>query len=213
MDRVVPFYQWLGVPTDDPARLVSALRIAITANRQAFAADQSQVPNLWAAVEAALDEAGDTPASKDLQAWIEDIFVYDEHDLKQTQPWFTLLGLTFRNDDRWRHLILPEAVKAMALERLITVFSRDEIHAVADAIDAQPMSAWDVEIYSLHGFDEDENDPYHWVLEIATKRSIINFLAWLRAELSEVEAASFQKSATNLARTIEATKHYQAFDW
>lgn len=213
MDRVVPFFQWLGVPTNEPAPLVTALRAAITANRQAFAADQSRVPNLWGAIEAALIETTDTPSPTDLQAWIEKNFVYDAHDLRQIQPWFTLLGLTFRIDRRWSQLILPEPIKTATREQLAKVFSRDEIHAVADTVDAEPLSAWDVEMYSLHGFDEDENDPYNWVLEVATKRSISEFLEWLRPQLSAAQTDAFQQSVITLAGTIEATSHYQTFEW
>lgn len=213
MDRIVPFYQWLGVPTEEPSPLVSALRAAIIANRRAFAADQSRVPNLWRAVETAFIEVDGTPALTDLQAWIEEVFVYDDQDLRQTQPWFMLLGLTFRNDDRWRQLILPEPIKTATQERLSTVFSRDEIHALADTVDAEPLSAWDVEMYSLHGFDEDENDPYNWVLEVATKHRVQKFLAWLRPQLSETQSHIFRQSVLTLANTIEATQHYKSFEW
>ena len=118
-----------------------------------------------------------------------------------------MLVLSRNSDDRWNALGLPPRIARGVRERVDRLCDYRELHELADALEAEPLSNWDLEIYTIHGFG-DNNDPYDWVLETVEKRRFVEFLKWLSTVLSVSERQTLVESANSLRVHIENTKHY-----
>jgi len=207
LDVVIPFYSPMGVPAPEPARFVQVLRECIVDNRKEFHHSPDRIPDLDSRIDDKLRHSfgGETAHAYDW--WVQYIFVSSAEDFEAFSDWYMVLALSARNESRWDVLALPKILSREARVRIDSVLDRNDLHQIADQVEAHPLSPWDLEMYTLHGFDEDENDPYNWVLETVKKRRFIQYMSWLVKRLSQEEVAGLWESAEALRKQIETTAH------
>lgn len=211
LDVVVPFYAPLGLQIVESNVLLQVLRETILSNRRAFEVDQSHIPDLKGAVLNTLRHHLGHDAASTFEDWVNNVFVWTGQDFALLSKWYMLLALARTDSQRWNALGLPPALTKESHIRLEEVFDRSKLHALADQIEECPLSDWDLEMYALHGFDDDENDPYNWVLETVKKRRFVGYLDWLVASLSDEQRHRFVDNANVLKVQIETTRNFPPF--
>lgn len=204
LDVVSPFYRYMGLELGQPDAFQKVLRDVIVSNRRLFEADQSQIPDLKRAVLETLENRLGTAAAGELRHWVEDILVYTGQEFAHLSQWHLLLGLARTSHERWAALGFPGHLSEKARQEMDKVFDFDELDELADQVDECPLSDWDLEMYALHGFDDDDNDPYNWVMEAVTRIRFEAFLKWLIASLSEQEQRQLVRNANTLRSQIES---------
>jgi len=203
LDKVVPFYQPMGVPTLEPKRFVQVLRGCIIDNRREFERNPNRVPEIDKRIQGSLARTFDVPTAQAYDRWQKYFFVYSAQDFEAFSDWYMVLALSRNSGSRWNALGLPETLSEEARMRFEQVVDRTELHQIADQLEACPLSAWDLEIYTLHGFDDDDNDPYNWVLETIKKRRFVVYLIWLVKRLNNEERMVFSAQAEQAKHRIE----------
>lgn len=211
LDVVAPFYASLGLQVTDTKTWLKLLRDTILSNRRAFEVDQSRIPDLKGSLLSALKHRLGPEAASRLNHWIENVFVFSGEDFSRLSRWYMLLALSRTNPQRWGALGLPHGFSEEARTRLEEVFDRTRLHALADQIDKRPLSDWDLEMFSIHRFDDDDNDPYNWILETVKKRRFVSFLEWLVKSLSDEQLQRLADSANRLKMEIETTQGFPNF--
>lgn len=211
LDVVVPFYAHLGLQIVESKSFLQALRETILSNRRTFEGDQSHIPDLKGAILNTLTHHFGHETASTFEDWVNNVFVYTGQDFAPLSKWYMLLALARTDSQRWNALGLPPTLAKEAHTRLDEVLNRSELHALADQIEKRPLSNWDLEMYALHGFDDDENDPYNWVLETVKKRRFGGYLGWLVASLSDEQRSRFVDNANTLRMQTETTRNFPPF--
>jgi len=212
LDVVRPFYSHLGVPAPEPSTFIQTLRDSILDNRQAFLRDPSRIPNIHKKIMEALAHRFGTSTATEYDRWVRHTFVHSAADFEPFSNWYMVLALSRNIPDRWGALGLPKSISSKARLELDGILDRTPMHHLADEIGMKPLSPWDLEIYTLHGFDDDERNPYHWILETVKKRRFVGYLGRVAEQLSEDERRSFWDNADEVRRSIETTSHSSALE-
>jgi len=207
LDVIKPFYSHMGIKVENADEFRDILRQVILENRKEFEADPSRIPNLQMRMLSALSSHYSEGAAHFFKHWVYQEFVYTGKDLKPLNQWNMLLSLARLNKQRWQSLELPANLTDEAHAKLEQVWDRTELHTRADQIEAQPLSLWDMEMYSLHGFDEADNAPYNWVLEAVGKRIFNKYLRWLVENLTDDQRQQLVHRANCLRLQIETTRN------
>jgi hypothetical protein len=70
-------------------------------------------------------------------------------------------------------------------------------------------------MYVIHGFNDNDDDagmsPFMWVSETIEKRRFLNYLRWLRDQLSENERELFFSSGNALRLKLPTTQNMPSF--
>ena len=218
LDRVFPF-MWLMGPLDvndwqaDGLEFQQRLRQAILVNRKAFVETPDRLPDLRAHVHAALaeplfsdardvssDVARGVTADR-LEAWLARDFVHSAADLPD-DAWNTVLVLSYRDPDRWARLAIPARRQAAIKEAVPVAFDRKSLHKLTDEMEAIPLSAWDLEMVTLHNLYEEGRDPWDWIGQTITKRRGRALVKLMFEGLSEDERLRLYESAKALSHVI-----------
>lgn len=202
LDVVKPFYSYMGLAIDDPDQFAKILRAVIIANRQAFETSPEKVPDLKKRVQEKLTAAFDTDKAQQLDIWFNDYFVWFAQDSSDYEWWGAILMQSANISERWLLLGIPERITEVARQKLFNqVMSNadSEINALADRVDELPKSKWDIEMYALHQFDDDDNDPFFiGVMPVVEYRRIKKYVKWLVESLTPAELELFLENANQL---------------
>jgi hypothetical protein len=202
LDRVRPFYGPMGVPVADPDIFGALVRDVISANRDAFALEPAIVPDLRGRLLDATTRRFGPEVANSFATWVAHGFVYAPRDMLPADNWWQVLLLARRRDDRWNRLSLPPHLAAKARTRLIEARDRHSLNALDDRVSAKPLSAWDVEMYALHGYDTGDNDPFHRINLTVLKRAMLAYLRWLAAAMAQQERAALTAGAERLREEL-----------
>lgn len=213
LDVIVPFYAHLGLKIANPSLFLQLLRETILSNRRAFEANPSQIPNIQGTILQSLETSFGSEFSRMFEYWVQNVFVFTGQDFSPLSKWYILLALARTDRQRWISLGLPQGISEESRSKLEDIFDHNELHALADQIDKHPLSDWDIEMYSIHGFDDDENEPYTWVLETVKKRRFSSYLDWLVASLNDDQRRQLVDNANALKSQIETTRHFPIFQY
>lgn len=206
LDVVQPFYEALGVPTDDPAEFARVLRDAILENRRVFEEEPSVIPDLKVRVCVMLSVHFPPPTADAFAHWVENVFAYRAEDVAWFSTWWYVLALSRNRPERWAALGLPASLSEEACARLDKAVDRTELHALADEVEGRPLSEWDTEMYAIHGLYQEGRDPYELTLETIRKRRFLAYLAWLSSALPDADRRAFVERTNALKGTIETVR-------
>lgn len=212
LDRVVPYFTSMGLtPSQEHAQAIKeCVRQAIEANRRQFIVDPGSVPELKANVTEAFDRRFGSSGRVALFRWLAEDFIHTTADRAPVFDWHLLLSLACRDPSRWSALSLPVTVNEHARLYLIKAVDTSDIEAIEDSLEGLPLSAWDVQMYLIHGFDDEDDDsgmcPFMWVRETVQNHRFRQYLGWLRARLSATEQHAFVSAGRTLKSQIASTQ-------
>jgi hypothetical protein len=208
LDRIVPYYSAMGLaPTQEHGEAIKeCVREAISANRAAFFAGAPAVPDLAEHVRVAFEHRFGSPGWAALLRWYENDFVHTAADLDK-EDWRLLFKLSRRDDARWASLELPARLSAIARNAFIEAADYEDIAQIEDRLLDQRRSGWDVQMYLIHGFDEDDDSgmrPFSWVRETVLKHRFQGYMRWLGAQLSLSERQALWSAGNALKPKISS---------
>jgi len=205
LDVVIPFYNHLGLDINNSKEFLNLLRTDILANREEYIKNTQTIPDLKKRNLKSLNHFYGGIFAKKLEDWFQDSFVWHPSDSGIYGYWKMLLSISRNDNKRWYQLDLPKNIVKQARSKFESdVIDKTELHALADEIDEMPHTRWDIEMFSLHGFDDYDNDPYNAVLFIIGYRKIKTYLKWLVSSLNDKEVKQFVDSANHLQESISA---------
>lgn len=213
LDRVLPYFTAMGwtISHDSAQPVKECIRQAIEANRRQFAADQHTVPDLAAHVTAAFERRFGTPGRLALFRWVAEDFIHSAADRAPFVGWHILLSVACRDPSRWSALGLPASISEQSRRYLIEAIDTSDIEKIEDALENVPLSAWDAQMYLIHGFDDEDDDagmcPFMWVRETVQNHRLRTYIRWLRGQLSERDRQAFFFAAIALKEKIAATQN------
>jgi hypothetical protein len=210
LDVVSPFYEYLGLNIDNVEEFKTSLRKDIIENREEYVKNPNIIPDLKKRNMKNLNLIDGNSLGIMLENWFQNSFVWNPADLGIYGKWKILFSISIRMDERWKSLDLPKTISEQARKKYEKdVTDKTELHALADQIDEQPHTKWDIEMYSLHGFDDYNNDPYNSVLFIIGYKRIKAYLNWLVSVFNDIELKQFLKAANHLQASIPALKPFE----
>lgn len=212
LDVVLPFYGLLGIEITEASEWQQLLRATILSNRRKFEKNPGRIPDLREAILKAIRTQYGRESVRLFEDWVENVFLFVGQDFVALNKWYMLLALSRRNRQRWEALSFPQELTKEAQQRMEDVLNRDQLHRLADQIEEVPLSDWDLEMYALHGFDDDDNDPYNWVLETVKKRRFLEYMRWLVSSMDENQRQQLAASASVLRMKIETTRRFPPFE-
>lgn len=206
LDRTRPFHDVMSVPIPRSHDLVSLLREAISANRDAFAREPSYFPDLARLVLAMLDQTVGGAFASEFERWVERGHVLAPRDMLPGMTWFDVLGYCRRHDDRWAQLGFPAGVSAEARARLGDNGEGKAADLLDDEVRARVLSAWDTEMYILHDLFVENADPWNTINIVIEKRRIVRYVRWLAGSLSGEERAALLVSVRAMQASFSFMK-------
>jgi hypothetical protein len=135
--------------------------------------------------------------------WGRTIFTYSRSEYPTLTRWCDVLNAVVGAEARWRALRLPTDVNDEARHRFADVDAgaRD---AVAEPDRERLLTDWDVCLYALRGFDDDDrgdeaNRPWRWVRDTVRTARRLEYWRWLLSRLGAEPQRVLQTAASALA--------------
>lgn len=161
MDVIVPFYEEMGLILKNKRNFVPVLRDLILTNRKQYEADQGVVPPIAEKVLAALQSTFGESDAQTFFRWATNIFFQVHADNPQWSAWEILMSEWVYN-----HSVVLSRLSENRAENPVDRYG--EINDIADVeskiavVRQKPLSVWDMEMYAIHGFSNDDelNDPF-----------------------------------------------------
>jgi hypothetical protein len=135
--------------------------------------------------------------------WGRTIFTYTRSEHPTLKRWCDVLNAVVGDEARWRALRLPSDVSDEARRRFASVDAA-AADSMADPDREQPLSDWDVCLYALRGFDDDDrgddaNRPTRWVEDTIRTARRLEYWRWLLGRLSGERQRALQSAASGFA--------------
>jgi hypothetical protein len=217
LDKIVPYYILMNLTRSQASAeaIKDCVREAILENRKEFIANPTVVPKLEVHLRTALDKTFGHAGTSAFFRWYKDDFVDWGGDFPHFLSWYMLLGLSRNNPVRWSALGLPSAVSDQACLLFCKANDITDIEKIEEYLEKLPLSEWDAHMYVIHGFNDDDDSlgksPFMWVRETVEKHRFLEYLRWLKDQLSENERQQFFVSGNTLRTQISTFKNSKAF--
>ena len=217
LDRIVPYYTLMGLtPSQESQEAVKlCVREAILENRKDFLANPNRVPDLESHLISTFDLRFGSRATTALFLWYKEDFVHEATDFPPCFIWQLLLNLASRDPTRWLALNLPSSISEKAQKLFNETRDTTDLDKIEEQLEKKRLSEWDTQMYVIHGFNDNDDDagmsPFMWVSETIEKRRFLNYLRWLRDQLSENERELFFSSGNALRLKLPTTQNMPSF--
>lgn len=168
MDIMVPLYEAMGLQLKEKEKFISLLRRLIIDNRKIYEANPSIIPPLADRVMEMLKCSFSEAEAKNLYHWAVSVFTQVHAEQPQWSAWEMLFHTWAYNTQQQAKLL------ELPLERRNQIFSdyRDALNLKAvkqqiAELKSHQLSIWDMEIYSIHQFNNDDEiaDPFNTVTQ------------------------------------------------
>lgn len=194
LDRVKPFFPDLGLGFVPMETVQKVLRQWLHRYLAAEASGNPRPPvaELMLALAA---ELGEDDAERFGRQAQDAYFLADDAPLNRWRRWMTRWS---RRPDLWQELRLPAERSEALRQACLRATSEETVLAAADALQAQPLSDWDLGVFAALGFDDDENDPLTSVTLTINRLNFRRFWQELHRVLNEREKQVLLENARRL---------------
>lgn len=136
--------------------------------------------------------------------WGRTIFTYKRSEYPTLRRWCDVLYAVAGDEARWRALRLPPDVSDEARRRFAAAVGPAADGSAADHVGDEPLSDWDVCLYALRGFDDedlgkDPNGPSRWVGDTVQTARRLEYWSWLLSRLSAERQHELLTAASEFA--------------
>jgi hypothetical protein len=205
LDGIIPLYGDFGLYPQARNAFVAVLRDSILANRRQY--EQPRPPTEGPAAMTPLPELfigklaagwGQAEAAK-FQNWARQVFLGDHAEQPDWSAWEIVFSQWAYGNQHTVHGLAPER-REILLEGFRKMVSSPDADAKIRQLKTQPLSAWDLDMYSRHGFDNFDEfaDPYSavgWMIRI---RKLQEFVGRAVGFLSETEKTQLREEGQRL---------------
>jgi hypothetical protein len=155
MDVVRPFYDLMGLRLIEADALQRIMRKEIVTSRKNWMVLTDTVsPIIPEVIIRAVAESLGSEASHHLVWWERHIFFWDAtHDSLNLQKWSTILQHC-RHEARLWDRLFSTSIREEAMDRFRRSYTMEEYDRRQAAVDAQPLSDWDLHLYALRLYDD-----------------------------------------------------------
>jgi hypothetical protein len=214
LDVVQAFYDLMGLNVEAQSRLGGVLRGATLATRKALvdALVNGKAPPTLASFCEKVETAGGAGLTEHLAWWLGRMFDAETRTHRALRHWTDVLHHCRREgDESWRRLRFPLPLSEEVAQRLATALDRTEHDRRCAAVEARPLSDWDLHMHAsqLYDFDDDlegtgMNLSNH-ISETVSACQGYRFWAWLVRALEPEEQTRLREQALEVVRTDELT--------
>lgn len=206
MDVVIAFDDLMGLVLPDRPAFLAALRSLILEMRRQYAAGGPfYSPRL---VSDTLESRLGAEVCAHVAWWGNRIFEKSTHDHPELDAWTITLRHCRDDAARWEQLGIPHYVSGEALQEFLRSIDTTEYDRRSDQVNARPLSDWDLHMYAINGFD-DENElcpsgPGSYLYPTVMTYRGYRFWAWMLERLDAEQQATLAQRATLIARSTES---------
>jgi hypothetical protein len=147
MDAILPLYDLMGVPVADPAGFQKTLRDVVREARRRYEADPDAVPPVAAMLLDRLDPAD----AERFAAWAGGVYLGYHADQPDWSAWdivFSQWAYSRRRDLDF----LPAEKRGLVIDGYRRMVDTGDVKARCREVMAQPLSDWDLEVFSRRGY-------------------------------------------------------------
>jgi hypothetical protein len=190
LDRAAAFWDAIGVQGAEPRHgLITPMRAWLQQNleRQTIqGAENRPQTGLLARIQA----AHGFPAAERTQRWV----AHTAHPDSMERTWQVVLTRAARTPPDWALLGLPRELESEAVEATASDSKQAEAYSHAE------LSDWDLGIWALLKFDEDENDPVNDLQLLSSRWKFMGL--WRRLGNAVNDRENFVHAANSIARGL-----------
>jgi len=198
LDRVTPVLKQLEIPVSPVRDLQLIFRKVLLKYRDALPEDKPGTPSTMVSdcIQEIVTNFG-RDAARLFYRWVEHVYFATEDT--EYRSWRLVLIRLVRDRARWQSIgISPE--KGEKLRKLCeeATQTNEELEASLTASRAKVLSDWDLTIYTLFAFDDEDNDP------LATAAQVLRRLQFMRCwrELERQTSRDERQALVNVAREV-----------
>jgi hypothetical protein len=204
MEVIIPLYEDMGLELSDKKRFVDMLRRLILENRKVYEANPGVVPPLAAHVLEEMEKILGKDQTWFFYRWVTSVFIEIHSDLPQWSAWQILFDTCAYNDRMRDRLGLPPEKRDAILAQYRKALNVSDVEQKMAELKALPLSDWDLEMYSIHQFHNDElSSPFDSVLRVVEMNRFQLFWEELLPQLSAGEKIRMQKESQRLLKEME----------
>lgn len=203
MDVVLPFFPLMGLHLDRPNDLMNYFRRCILSARNAHPhGPYISSSQLFAGINSHFGK----DAVLKLKAWNEHVFEDDLRDRRHLRNWKHVLRSALADEALWVGLWGNRETAQSVRREFLRSLDQKHYNEVFDEVYSTPLSDWDLHIYAIHLFDDDDEDgtsvsPDTWVHPTCRACQAIQFWTWVLGSLRSDELDSLHANAAKLAET------------
>jgi hypothetical protein len=185
LDCMQPFVGPIGLQLDAES-LKLAVREAIITNRRAFENGVTD-PSFFTRLIQLIDARFGAVAKNEFLFWFTHVFTVNVHAHYGWRQWASAFLEFSGSTTRWAALMLPGRCSSELYQRFMTITYDVDIWALWSDVRRNALSDWDLEMYAIHGFDDESKDPFAWVVLTYEMFCFRRFWAEVRAALTDEE--------------------------
>jgi hypothetical protein len=186
MDCIQPFIKPMGLHLD-AEKLKHTMREAIIANRTSVEKDHDQGSTFEARALEYLDLRFNASDVAHFIGWFLQVFTFDVHDHSGWQQWKSAFLRFSTDSESWAKLSLPSRCSTMLFEKYLAIARETNLWELWSERRRAVLSEWDLEMYSIHEFDDESKDPFNWVILTYETNCVQRFWSELKSNLNENE--------------------------
>ena len=171
--------------------------------RHQFELNLFQTPTSAQDVASAIMAALEPEDARHLAQWIAAVFHGDPGDNYKLRRWGTLLRHCRHRKELWSSLFSVRSRPDEALARFERSTNIEEFDRCYDELTNQPLSDWDLHLYAICFFDDDDsegspNGPYLWIAPTVRDFQALEFWRWLLQAMDGAELEHLRQRAEQI---------------
>jgi hypothetical protein len=198
---VRPFFEEMGLKPPDPVQFQRILRDSLVEGNPSKASGRpTPNPNAWiSTVFARIESAFGSGFLQHLHAWMFSV-LFPAEDLPYN-AWRLIFSMASRSAERWSSLGFYSEHAEDLRHRYLELSETEVILRSIGEMRAEQLSEWDLAMFALNRFYDEENDPFSEVMNAVKRHRLFTFWDELERSTSPEERERVLKSAQNYANS------------
>jgi len=202
LDYMVPLYDFLLVPTQDPQAFKQMMRdilIKTPPQHSNIAGQTTDKPfefHFYHMFPA--KRYFDAIQAKYFYWWLHNIFIDGAESFRAYNRWKSCLLRAQNTEQQWTALALPERLSEKARQLFIQLIDEDPLDAMEDVIFQKERSLWDTRLFARHNLYAEIGSISVEISLTITQLRCRYFMGWLAQQLTMEELDIFRNAASRI---------------